>query len=100
LYYAEKDKPTMGSSNWLKQVSACYAAKDEKNIPFYLFKCERNHTQELRLSFAEHADLAYEPGIGTYVECRVKYGDLKQPMCGRRAYQVFDGNVGLINFDT
>ena len=48
------------------------------------------------MSFREHEELDYEEGIGTYIPCFIKYGDLKQPRCPHRAYQVFDKNVGII----
>lgn len=54
----------------------------------YEFICANNHTLELHMSFKEHNKLDKDEK-GYYTECRIKYGELGNPYCKEKAYQVF-----------
>ena len=64
-------------------------------MPYYEFVDDPGHRQELRMSFAEHAELPSD-STGIYIECNAKFGDKDMPRCPYRAYQQFDKNVGII----
>jgi hypothetical protein len=55
----------------------------------YPFVCKNNHRQEITMSFSEHKVLDRDEK-GVYVECNVKYGELNNPRCLEKAYQVFE----------
>jgi hypothetical protein len=63
---------------------------------YYHFRCQYNHLQELKLSFAEFAELQKNKNGHRYIECNVKYGELGNPKCTQPAYQEFgQGEVGF-----
>lgn len=73
-------------------------SQEENKMPYYDYRCQSNHTQELKMSFAEHSQLEKDD-LGIFVPCNVRYGDTKQPVCPNKAYQIF-GNVGFSGLET
>ena len=62
-------------------------------MPYYDFVCNNGHKQSQKLSFSEYDALPKEDNV-PYVECDVKYGDLKQPRCPEKALRKIE-SVGL-----
>jgi len=47
------------------------------------------------LTHTEHEALAKDESGSRYMECGVKYGDAKNPVCKEHSYQTF-GSVGFV----
>lgn len=64
-------------------------------MPIYNFECKNNHQQDVMLTHTEHEALAVDESGAKYVDCNVKYGDQKNPVCVEHAHQTF-GSVSFV----